>query len=121
MSSVRVVHQRGRLAASVPEDPVKFWLGRLDPDTRPANRSHLDRWMRWLHRQSGWEHVTAREVLVRQLEGEDAYVVLDLLQSYVNGLVLRKSSKEKAYSSIRSFFAHNRCALPEDSQLPHQR
>jgi len=32
MSSVRFVHQPGRLAARVPEDPVKFWLGRLDAD-----------------------------------------------------------------------------------------
>jgi hypothetical protein len=58
--------------------------------------------------------VTPRDVLIRQLEAEDAYIVLDLLQSYVNSLVLRKSSKEKAYSSIRSFFAHNRCGLPDD-------
>ena len=70
--------------------------------------------MRWLNRQPGWEGVTPRELLVRQLEGEDAYVVVDLVQAYVGSLVLRKSSKEKAHSVIRSFFAHNRCALPDD-------
>lgn len=33
-----------------------------------------------------------RDLLVRQLEAEDPYVVLDLVQGYVNSLVLRKSS-----------------------------
>ena len=32
--SQRVVQ---RLAARVPEDPLEFWLGRLDDDTEPAH------------------------------------------------------------------------------------
>jgi hypothetical protein len=70
--------------------------------------------MKWLQTQPGWEHVTSRELLVRQLEAGDPYVVLDLLQTYVGGLILRKSSKRKAYSVVRSFFDHNRCGLPVD-------
>jgi hypothetical protein len=70
--------------------------------------------MKWLHKQPGWVDVTPRELLIRQLEADDSYVIVDLLQSYIGGLVLRKSSKQKAHSVIRSFFAHNRCALPED-------
>ncbi len=108
---VRVVQ---RLAGRVPEDPVGFWLGRVDVDTRRGHRPHFARWMRWLRGQPGWEAVTPRELLIRQLEAEDAYVVLDLLQTYVNSLVLRKASKRKMYSVVRSFFAHNRCALPSD-------
>jgi hypothetical protein len=108
----RVLTQR--VAARIPEAPLEFWLNRLDTDTRKANRSHFNRWMRWLHTQLGWQNVTDRDLLVRQLESEDPYIVLDLLQAYVNSLVLRKSSKRKAYSTIRSFFAHNRCGLPED-------
>ena len=103
-----------RVASRVPSDPVEFWLLRLDLDSRKVCRSHFNRWMRWLHRQPGWEHVTGRDLIVRQLEAEDAYVLVDLLQAYVGSLVLRKSSKEKAYSVIRSYFRHNRCALPED-------
>lgn len=103
-----------RVAARIPLDPVQFWLERLDQDTRPANRSHLERWMTWLRKQPGWEQVTPREVLVRHLDSEDSYFVLDLLQKYVNSLVLRKSSKRKAYSAIRSFFVHNRAGLPVD-------
>ena len=52
--------------------------------------------------------------MVRQLESEDGYLALDLLQAYVNTLVLRKSSKRKAYSVVKSFFIHNRRALPPD-------
>jgi hypothetical protein len=64
-----------RLAARVPEDPVEFWLGRLDSDTRAAHRSHFERWMKWLHRQPGWADVTPRELLIRQLEADDSYVI----------------------------------------------
>ncbi|HUK28554.1 MAG TPA: hypothetical protein VLV31_09030 [Candidatus Acidoferrales bacterium] len=103
-----------RAPERVVEDPVGFWLGRLDAATRGPDRTNLERFMRWLHRQAGWETVSPRELLVRHLEAEDPYVVLDLVQSYVNGLILRKSSKRKAYSAIRSYFAHNRCALPQD-------
>jgi hypothetical protein len=70
--------------------------------------------MKWLHTQPDWETVTDRDLLVRQLESDDGYLALDLLQKYVSGLVLRKSSKRKAYSVVRSFFLHNRCALPPD-------
>lgn len=103
-----------RVAARIPENPVEFWLSRLDERTRPSNRSHLDRFMHWLAKQPSWENATPRDMLVRQLDSEDSYVVLDLVQRYVNQLVLRKSSKRKAYSVIRSYFAHNRCALPPD-------
>jgi hypothetical protein len=110
----RMAQLTQRIASRVPEDPVQFWLSRLDDDTRKANRSHFNRWMKWLHTQTGWENVTDRDLVVRQLESEDGYLALDLLQRYVNGLVLRKSSKRKAYSVVRSFFLHNRCALPRD-------
>jgi hypothetical protein len=101
-----------RVAARIPEDPLAFWLDRLDQDTRAANRSHFTRWMDRLGKQAEWEAVTPRELMVRQLDSEDSYLVLDNLQRYVNGLVLRKSSKRKTYSVVRSFFVHNRCGLP---------
>jgi hypothetical protein len=103
-----------RLAAKVPKDPVEFWLRGLDDDTRAAHRSHFEHWMKWLHKQPGWADVTPRELLIWQLEADDSYVVVDLFQSYVGSLVLRRSSKQKAHSVIRSSFAHNRRALPED-------
>ena len=70
--------------------------------------------MQWLGKQASLANATPRDVLVRHLDNEDSYIVLDLVQQYVNQLVMRKSSKRKAYSVIRSYFAHNRCALPAD-------
>lgn len=103
-----------RAPRTVPEDPVGFWLSRLDTDSRKGHRSHLDRWLRWLQSQPGERGITARELLQRQLEAEDPYRILDLLQTYVSQLTLRKSSKRKAYTVVKSFFSHNRCALPSD-------
>jgi len=40
--------------------------------------------------------------------------MLDLLQKHVGGLRARKASKRKIYTVVKSFFAHNRCALPSD-------
>jgi len=36
--------------------------------------------------------LTPRELATRHLEGEDPYVILDLRQTYVNGLALRNGS-----------------------------
>jgi len=99
---------------SVPEDPVGFWLSRMDEDTRKAHRSHFYRWVHWVQRQPGWSNTGPRALLIRQAEAEDPYEILNLLQAYILQLKLRKSSKRKAYSVVRSFFAHNRCALPSD-------
>ena len=77
-----------RSVAGVSPDPVEFWLSRLDLDTRTANRSHFNRWMRWLRTQPGWETVTPRQLLIHELESQDPYAVLDLLQAYVDSLVL---------------------------------
>jgi len=68
-----------------------------------------------VNQQPDWENVTPRDLLVRQLEYQDKYVILDLLQGYIKSLSpMRKNSKRKAYSVIRSFFVHNRCELPRD-------
>ena len=79
--------------ARVRDDPVGFWINRLDVDSRPAYESHFDRWMRWLHKRPGWENATPRDLLIRQHESEDQYLIVDLLQEYVGSLVLRKTSK----------------------------
>ena len=107
-----------RLVANLPADPVGFWLGYVEPVTRPTYRRLLNRWIYWLNTQPGWEHVTARDVLVRYLEAEDPYVVLDLVEIWVRDLQLRKTSKKHALTTIRSYFMHNRCQLPDN---PHFR
>lgn len=103
-----------RVVSKIPADPVEAWMGRLDRNTQVANRSLFNRWMIWLRKQPGWEYVTPRDLLVRQLQAEDQYEVLDLLQRYISSLVMRKNSKWKAYSTVKSFFMHSRCVLPID-------
>jgi 23S rRNA A2030 N6-methylase RlmJ len=103
-----------RSISRVPEDPEAFWLNRLDSDTVPVAKSNFRRWMRWLRSKQGWETVTPREMLIRQLQAEDQYVLLDLVQEFIESLVARKSSKEKTHWAVTSFFRHNRCALPSD-------
>jgi len=111
MSAVQVLR---RSPDRVPKDPESFWLSRLDSDTVPVARSNFRRWMRWLHTKQGWETATPRELLVRQLQSEDPYEVLDLVQEFIGTLVARKSSKGKTHWAVTSFFRHNRCALPVD-------
>ena len=97
-----------RSVARVPQDPEGFWLNRLDANTVPVERSNFRRWMRWLHQKPGWETVTPREMLIRQLQAEDPYEVLDLLQEFIGTLVGRKASKGKTHWAVTSFFRHNR-------------
>jgi len=103
-----------RSVSRVPPDPVGFWLGRLDSVTAKVHLSYFNRFMSWLRRQPSWEFASPRDLLIRQIQAEDPYVLLDLVQSYVSSLRCRKATKDRAYSVVRSFFLHNRCALPQD-------
>jgi len=91
MSTTVVLNGAGlrRSVARVPEDPEAFWLNRMDVDTVPVARSNFRRWMHWLHGNQGWETVTPHELLIRQLQSEDPYEVLDLLQEFIGTLVGR--------------------------------
>jgi integrase len=46
--------------------------------------------------------------------GDHRYDLLDLVQKYVLGFTASKNYKQRVYSSIRSFFMHNRAELPVD-------
>ena len=70
--------------------------------------------MRWLNLQPGWVGVDARSLLLRQVDSEDPYELLDLLQKFVSGLDRTRKGKQIVYTAVRSFFTHSRCALPED-------
>ena len=56
--SARVVQ---RIAERVLADSVRFRLSRLHVDTRAAHRLHLNRFIRYLHKQPDWEHASPRE------------------------------------------------------------
>ena len=70
----------------MPEDPRGDWLNRLDEDTRPGNASNFNRFMAWLHTKPDWEYATPRDLLIRHIQAEDDYVLLDLVQEYVGQL-----------------------------------
>lgn len=63
MEPVQYVLVPRRVARNVAADPVAFWLGRVDVDTRPAHKSRFLRWMAWLNQQPGWLGVTPRDLL----------------------------------------------------------
>jgi len=86
----------------------------LRSTSRTGFTADLRHFLSWLQGRQGWEKVTARELLIRQSEASDQYAILDLLQEWVNSRQLSKASNKRAYSAIRSFFSHNRCALPAD-------
>jgi hypothetical protein len=102
------------------EDPaVQFWLSRL-PDSRKVYVGQLQRFMAWLHRRPGWEHVTPSELIKRQDAAktkDERYALLNQLQIYAETLSAKAyKSRQLTYSTIHSFFAHNRSELPSD---PH--
>jgi hypothetical protein len=96
----------------VPEDPEKFWLDRLDVDTRKAARICFRRWVRWLHGKPGFENATPKDLVIRRILGDDPYEFVDLKQEFIGSLVMRKASKGKFQWAIDSFFMHNRAELP---------
>jgi len=97
------------------EDPVGFWLGRVSPNSRNTYGHGLRFFLRWLGGKPGWTGIDGRRLLERQLEAKDPYVVLDLLQEFVSGLDRTLNAKLAIYTTVRSFFIHNRCVLPQDS------
>lgn len=96
---------------------VENWLSRLSPKTARGNRYSFKAFMRWL-RENGGEFATlSPEQLIEYQANADnslRYVILDLVQQYVLSLGGRVNSKVRAYSTIRSFFMHNRAELPRD-------
>ena len=62
--------------------------------------------------------MTPRQLLVRQLQAEDSYELVDLVQEYLDSRHdLRTSSKRQVLRVLRSFFKKNRCSLPADAEF----
>jgi hypothetical protein len=95
-------------------DPLLFWLGRIGENSRVVYAGNFRRFLVWLNQRPEWLGVDAQGLLERQSAAQDPYLVLDLLQEYVSELNYSRRAKAHVYSVVRSFFAHNRCALPAD-------
>jgi integrase len=74
----------------------------------------LKQFLTWLNKRTGWGGVGPRELLLRQIEAnsENPYLVLDLLQEFLNQRRLAKKTNERLYTAVRSFFEWNRVPLP---------
>jgi len=96
---------------------VKRWTSRLSPETAANNTFHLNKFISWLRKtQSKLNEYSPDELIEyqKQVVNGSQYELLDLIQDYVNSYVSRGGYKKKIYSTMRSFFMHNRAELPKD-------
>jgi integrase len=97
---------------------IENWVSRLSPNTAKLNRYFLGRWVTWMGENGGKFSAMSPDELVAYQRAADngaRYDILDLVQKYSQDLPGRFGSKNKIYTTIRSFFAHNRAELPRDS------
>ncbi len=96
---------------------VKRWTSRLSPETATNNMFHLSKFIKWLKKsESKFKDYSPNELIEHQkqvLNGSQ-YELLDIIQDYVNSYESRGGYKKKIYSTMRSFFTHNRAELPKD-------
>lgn len=95
-------------------DPVEHWIARLKPVSRNTYRSSWNDWMRWLHTQPGWANKTPADLLEfqDQAKGRQRYLLLDLMQDYVQGKGGTFASMTVRLSHLRCFFLRNRVEIP---------
>jgi hypothetical protein len=99
----------------VQEDPQAFWLSRLKPNTVRTAKYGLSRFIAYLHEtQPGYRDVDPRGLLIRQLKNEDPYEILTHLQNYLLTQKVCQGTNQRTYSSVQSYFMHNRAPLPRD-------
>ncbi|MGO9646313.1 MAG: hypothetical protein ACLPY5_16390 [Candidatus Bathyarchaeia archaeon] len=103
-------------------DPVERWLGRLKPISRTTYRSGWNDFMRWLHTQSGWADKSAADLLEfqDQSKGRQRYLLLDLMEEYVQQKGGTYVSMQVRLSHLRCFFIRNRVEMPSPSDWQPQ-
>ena len=98
-------------------DSVKNWMGRLSERTAIDKAYTLLRWHVWLKKSSPkWAEVSFDEMIRIQSEATNSerFDLLDQVQRFITETPGRHNSKKTYYTSLRSFFMHNRASLPED-------
>jgi TatD DNase family protein len=67
-----------------------------------------------LNQQDGWVGVTPRQLLIRQLQNEDEYEIVDLIQNYLDARHdLRAGSKRQVLRILRGWVAGLHSRSPE--------
>lgn len=99
---------------------LDWWLSRLAPATAVTYGYILRRFMKWLRENGGEFSEMSPDDLVnyqREAVYDDKFKILDLIQKYVSSRKARVSTKRAIYSTLRSFFLHNRAELPRDTSF----
>ncbi len=94
------------------------WLGRLSKGSVRSYGPIFNRFMTYVRGSDGsFSEMTPDELVryQRESDSESNYDILDLIQRWIGTMEARQSSKTTAYTIIRSFFSHNRVALPKDA------
>lgn len=97
---------------------VVRWFNRLAPGSVHSFGKNFSAFMVWM-KENGEEFAgMSPDDLVNYMKkasGEDQYKLLDKIQEHIESLKeMRHWTLKSKYTAIRSFFAHNRAALPED-------
>ena len=98
-------------------ESVENWLSRLQPSTVRSKRHYFKKWYEWLQENSPKFEGLKPDELIECQKGSpngSQYDIVDQIQKWILSLHGRVSTKKNAYSSIRSFFVHNRAQLPND-------
>lgn len=93
------------------------WLGRMSEGSKRSYGPTFNRFMTYVREKGGPFKEMTPDELVRYQRNSDngsAYDILDLIQGWIGKMNARQSSKDTAYSIVKSFFNHNRATLPKD-------
>ena len=107
----------------VERDPAVInWVSRLAKVTGENYKIAFNAWLRWLKVHGGeFSDMSPGQLIEYQKNSDNGsrFNILDVVQTYVLSQqeTKRYNSLRQAYSTIRSFFAHNRASLPRDSSF----
>ena len=90
---------------------VQNWFSRVSPNTQRTNWSFFKVFCIWM-KKTPTELIQLHE---EKMAEKDPYFVLNKLQRYVNSVASGTlNTKMQIYTSVRSFYTHNRLSLPSD-------
>ena len=96
---------------------VGRWLNRLGAPSRRVRLAYFRQFVLWMQEEGNEFKAFTPDDLIEYQEDADKktrYDILDMLQRYVLGTVGTANTKNARYSSVKSFFLHNRAPLPAD-------
>ncbi len=97
---------------------IKRWLSRMAPGSIRNYKENLEKFLSWLKENGDEFSDMGPDELVSFMQdatGKEQFIFLDKVQEHVSSLKgLRFKTLQARYTAIRSFFIHNRAALPKD-------